>query len=208
MFIILLDDLGFSMVFILFANLVLNPQYGFFSAEIAIGTKNMWLGVLGTMFPLVEFFSAPFWGDVSDRWGRRRGLQITLLGTIAAHLISAAAILTKSVYILLASRAIAGFFCGNIAICVSSIADLSPEEKLRSQRMGYMTIALGAGWVLAMLAGGVLSDPKVLPFFTPSMPFYIAAILATGAYLVVQFGFKETFVPKEVSKFNLMKALR
>lgn len=206
--VILLDDLGFSMVFILFANLVLNPEYGFFGAEIPVSTKNMWLGILGTMFPFVEFFSAPFWGDVSDKWGRRRGLQITLLGTIAAHLISALAILTKDIYVLLFSRAIAGFFCGNIAICVSTLADISPDEKLRSQRMGYMTIGLGAGWMIAMLVGGVLSDPKVLPFFTLSTPFYIAAILATGAYFVVQFLFSETYVPKETSKFNLLKSFR
>ncbi|MBX7067547.1 MAG: hypothetical protein K1X28_09995 [Parachlamydiales bacterium] len=57
-----LDNFGYSIVFILFAPLILNPEYGFFSGAVSVGVKNLWLGVLVGIFPFFLFFGAPFWG--------------------------------------------------------------------------------------------------------------------------------------------------
>lgn len=205
--IVFLDNFGYSIVFILFAPLILNPEYGFFSASVSVGAKNLWLGVLVGIFPFFLFFGAPLWGDVGDRWGRKRALIITILGTVFGHLLTAVAILFQSYVFLLAARAVSGFLSGNISICLATISDVSPDSKTKGRNFGFVTVAFGIGWVLAMLAGGYLSDPTLASFFTPAFPFYLAAGLAFLGFLIVQFLFVETHKPRTDVHFDLIKSI-
>lgn len=201
-----LDNFGYSIVFILFAPLVLNPEYGFFSGAVSDGAKNWWLGVLVGIFPFFLFFGAPFWGDVGDRWGRKRALVITILGTAFGHLLTAVAIFFQSFVFLLFARALAGFLSGNVSICLATISDVSPDSRSKGRNFGLLTVFFGMGWILAMLAGGFLSDPTVSSYFNPSFPFYIAAVLVFLGYLLVQFVFVETHKPRTDVHFDLIKA--
>lgn len=202
-----LDNFGLSLVFIMFAPLILNPSYGFFSNQTPEGTKNIFLGVLIGAFPILTFFSAPFWGDFADRFGRKKAFLLTILGTVAGHLLSALGIFLESYAFLLTARALAGFFSGNISICLAIISDLSSNSKVKGKNLGIWTVVLGFGWILAMLLGGYLSDPTLAPFFTPVLPFLIAAFLTFCGYLVVHFWFTETHHRKESVHFDLIKSL-
>jgi DHA1 family tetracycline resistance protein-like MFS transporter len=202
-----LDNFGYSIVFILFAPLVLNPEYGFFSGAVSVGVKNLWLGVLVGIFPFFLFFGAPFWGDVGDLWGRKRALVITILGTVLGHLLTAVAIFFESFAFLLIARAISGFLSGNVSICLATISDVSTDTKTKGRNFGLLTVFFGMGWILAMLVGGYLSDPTVFRFFNPSVPFYLAAGLVFLGYLVVQFLFVETHKPRKDVHFDLIKSV-
>lgn len=202
-----LDNFGYSIVFILFAPLMLNPEYGFFSGAVSVGAKNLWLGILVGIFPFFLFFGAPFWGDVGDRWGRKKALVITVLGTVFGHLITAVAIFFQSYGFLLIARAISGFLSGNISICLATISDISSDSKIKGRNFGFLTVSLGMGWVLSMLAGGYLSDPTLASFFNPTLPFYLAAGLTFLGFLIVQFFFVETHKPRTDVHFNLMKSI-
>ncbi len=202
-----LDNFGYSIVFILFAPLVLNPEYGFFSGAVSVGAKNWWLGVLVGIFPFFLFFGAPFWGDVGDRWGRKRALVITILGTVFGHLLTAVAIFFQSFVFLLFARALSGFLSGNVSICLATISDVSPDARSKGRNFGLLTVFFGMGWILAMLAGGFLSDPTVSSYFNPSFPFYVAAALVFLGYLLVQFVFVETHKPRTDVHFDLIKAI-
>ena len=201
-----LDNFGYSIVFILFAPLVLNPEYGFFSGAVSEGAKNWWLGVLVGIFPFFLFFGAPFWGDVGDRWGRKRALVITILGTVFGHLLTAVAIFFQSYIFLLIARAVSGFLSGNVSICLATISDVSLDAKSKGRNFGLLTVFFGMGWILAMLAGGFLSDPTVSSYFNPSFPFYIAAALVFLGYILFQFVFVETHKPRTDVHFDLIKA--
>jgi DHA1 family tetracycline resistance protein-like MFS transporter len=203
-----LDNFGYSIVFILFAPLILSPEYGFFSSSVSEGSKNILLGVLTGVFPFFLFFGAPFWGDVGDLWGRKKALVWTILGTIVGHILTAVAILFESYIFLLFARALAGFLSGNVSICLAIISDISPDPKTKGRNFGLLTVFLGIGWILSMLVGGYLSDPNLGSFFNPALPFYIAAGLTFLGYLAVQVLLTETHRAHAHLKFDLIKSIR
>ena len=201
-----IDNFGYSLVFILFAPLILNPEYGFFSNEISEGTKNILLGLLIGVFPLFLFFTAPFWGDIGDRWGRKKSLILTLLGTVLGHLLSAFAIFLQSYLFLLIARAIAGFFSGNISLCLATVSDVSPDGKTKARNFGILSVFLGIGWISAMFVGGYLSDPTLSPLFSPFLPFYLVALITFIGFLIVKWLFVETHERHPVH-FDWMKSV-
>ncbi|MBX7066228.1 MAG: MFS transporter [Parachlamydiales bacterium] len=195
-----IDNFGLSLVLVLFAPLILNPEYGFFSKSLSVGTKNVLLGIAMGSFPFFQFFGAPFWGDVGDRWGRRKALIYTLIGTAIGHLLTALAIFTSSFIFLLISRAIAGFFSGNASICMAIVSDISHDAKLKARNFGILTVFWGIGFILSMAIGGSL-------YFNPYLPFYIAAALTFLGFGIVYFLYSETHKPLHHVSFDWIKSL-
>ncbi len=207
LFVIALDNLGFGLPFILFAPLMLDPRYGMLPADMTYETRTLLLGLLFGTFPLTQLFGAPIFGDFADFFGRKKALYATIWGTTIGYLLSVVAVLIYSFPLLLLSRLLSGFFAGNQSVCTAAIADLSPTEKERSRNFGYMTVALGLGWPLAMFAGGYLSDPTYSSYFNPSIPFVMAAVLSLLNLLLVKWFFIETHKVREKVQFNWLKGI-
>ncbi len=205
--ILALDNFGYAVAFILFAPLLLEPEYHFLKYDPSIATRNILLALLYISFPLMQFFGAPLFGDLADQLGRKKSLFFTLIGTAFGLILSAIAIYAKSYSFLLASRAITGFFAGNFSICMAAIADLSPDEKTRAKNYGFTAFILGFSWPVAILIGGFLSDPKILPFFSPAFPFwFIFAGSGFSIYILLKL-FQETSPKEPKKKFDLIKGM-
>lgn len=203
LFVTAMDNFGFGLVFVMFAPLLLLPQYNFLPSSASVGLRNLYLGILFASFPLTEFFGAPLLGDFADRIGRRKALYISILGTVFGFLLSGVACLFWNLPLLIISRLVSGFFAGNMSICMSAIADLSPDEKSRSRNFGIVTVVWGLSWNLAMLLGGYLSDPTKSSFFNPALPFWITALLTLLSLLVIMKFYEETHARREKQAFNL-----
>ena len=130
-----LDNYGFGIAFILFAPLMLTPSYGMLPLDASIGYRNVMLGVLFAAFPIAQLFGAPIFGDFADRFGRKKALYLTVVGTTLGYFLSGVAIELHAIWFLVFTRAITGFFAGNLSICLASIADLSPGEKERAKKL-------------------------------------------------------------------------
>lgn len=194
------DNFGLSLVLVLFAPLILNPEYGFFSKSLPMGAKNILLGLALGSFPFFQFFGAPFWGDIGDRWGRRKALIYTLIGTIIGHLLTAVAVFSASYLFLLGSRAMAGFFSGNTSLCMAIISDISHDAKQKARNFGILTVFWGLGFIFSMALGGSF-------YFNPYLPFYIAGALTFLGLAIVYFLFSETHRPVAHVHFDPIKSL-
>ncbi len=206
-FVACLDNFGFGIVFVLFAPLVLNPVYGLVSSDASLGMKNLIVGLLFVAFPLTQFFGAPLLGDIADRFGRKMAFYLTIIGVTFGYLLSGVAIAGHSLAWLFISRLISGFCAGNLSICLASIADLSPTEKIRARNFGFVSVVWGISWPIAMLIGGYLSDPTVSPYFNPSLPFYLTAVFSFISLLLIRNMFHETHAAKAGHKLDLIKGI-
>ncbi len=140
--VVFVDLLGFGMV------IPTMPLY----AE-GLGAPKEWIGLLMAVYALMQFVFAPFWGQLSDRFGRRPLLLVSIAMSAVAFTGYAVA---PSFGWLLASRAFAGAATANIPIAQAYVADVTPPEG-RARGMGLIGAAFGLGFVLGPAIGGLLS---------------------------------------------------
>ncbi|BBK33563.1 putative MFS family arabinose efflux permease [Stella humosa] len=129
-------------------------------------------------YSLAQLVTAPLWGRLSDRIGRRPVLLMSLAGSVASYLALAWA---PSLLVLFLARIAAGAMAGNIAAAQAYVADVTTPER-RAQGMGLIGAAFGLGFILGPAIGGVLAghDPHDVDF---TMPALTAAGLSAAAFV-------------------------
>lgn len=144
--------------------------------------------LLGAVYSAMQFLFVPLWGNLSDRTGRRP----ILLGSIAASAVGMAALGTvDSLAGLFVARTFVGIATANIAVASAYIADVTkPEERARG--MGMIGAAIGFGFVLGPVIGGVLQAHSPIER-VGAMPAYTAAALS-----LVNFGLAARFLPESL----------
>lgn len=140
------------------------------------------LGWLVGVFSLIQLFSAPLFGKLSDRIGRRPVLIVSVLGTAAGFIILGAA---HSVWMLFLGRIVDGVSGGNLATSQACIADVTTPKE-RSKAMGMIGAAFGLGFILGPAIGGWLSE------YGPHVPFYFAGVLSIVNAVLIMTKLPET----------------
>jgi MFS family permease len=131
--------------------------------------------ILGS-YSLCQLLAAPWWGRLSDRFGRRPVLMISLTGACASYILLGFA---RNVWWLLAARMLAGFMAGNIAAAFAYASDISRPDK-RAATMGLVGAAIGIGFTLGQPVGGLLAgaDPQHANYALPAAVSGCTSLLA------------------------------
>ena len=138
--IVFVDLVGFGMVI---------PLHPYLARE--FGASPLQVGLLMAIYSLFQFLFSPFWGRVSDRFGRRPVLLVSLLGSTLSHLAFG---LGTELWILFLARCLAGVFGANISTAMAYMADIS-DSKQRSKSMALIGAAFGLGFTLGPFVGGL-----------------------------------------------------
>lgn len=125
------------------------------------------LGVMLALYSACQFLFSPVLGVLSDRFGRRPVLLVSLAGAAIDYLIMAFA---PHLWMLVIGRAIAGITSANMAVATAYITDISTEEE-RARRFGLFHAMFGIGFIIGPVLGGILGD------FWVRAPFIAAAML-------------------------------
>jgi len=139
------------------------------------GASAVVVGLLAATFSFCQFVSAPLWGHISDRIGRKRVLIVSQIGaTIGWAMLGlapniAAALTIAPIAVVFVARVLEGISGGNISITQAYVADLvAPKERARA--FGLISAMFAAGMVFGPFGGGVLYAR-----FGFAMPFLVAA---------------------------------
>ncbi len=153
-------------------------------------------GWLLFLFAFMQFFCSPIIGNLSDRFGRRPVLLLSLFAFGIDYLIMGFA--TTLVW-LFAGRALSGIAGSTYTATNAFIADVSPADK-RAQNFGLMGAAWGFGFVVGPAIGGILGE------YGPRIPFYAAAGVAFATTIYGFFVLPESLAPENRRKFEIRRA--
>lgn len=186
---IFLDMLGIGILIPVIPLLLADPASAYYllPAGWSIDGGYILLGFLTASYPLAQFLAAPILGQLSDRYGRKKVLILSLMGTCLSYLLFAIGIITRNIPLLFISRAFDGMTGGNIAVAQAAIADIT-EPQNRAKTYGLMGPVFGLGFIIGPFLGGVLSNPELISWFSAATPFWFAAILTSlNVFSVISF---------------------
>lgn len=206
-FVIAIDSMGLGILFPILSDLLINHHSNFLPHHSSDFMRELWYGITIGIYMIAWFFGSAMLGDLSDSIGRKKSLLICLLGAAAGYFISAVAIFFHSLLFLIVGRVIAGFTAGSQPIAQAAIVDVSTDET-RARNIGYVLLAVALGFVLGPFAGGVLSDSKIISWFSYATPLYFAALLSLINCVLLFFSFKETVIKAHNIKIRFHYALQ
>ncbi|MDX1939787.1 MAG: TCR/Tet family MFS transporter [Saprospiraceae bacterium] len=187
---LLIDVTGFGIIIPVIPALIQELIGGNLSQAATYG------GWLMFAYAIVQFFFSPIIGNLSDRFGRRPVLLLSLLAFSIDYVITA---LAPTIGWLFLGRILAGVTGASMTTAMAYIADVSPPEK-RAQNFGLVGAAFGLGFIIGPVIGGLLGQ------YGSRAPFIAAAILAFLNFLYGYFILPESLKPENRRTFEWKRA--
>jgi DHA1 family tetracycline resistance protein-like MFS transporter len=179
---LLIDVMGWGLIIPVMADLIAQLKH------IPVNQASTYGALLLSVFAVTQFIFAPIVGNLSDRYGRRPVLLLSLLGFGIDYIILA---LAPSYGWLFIGRVIAGMTGASFTTATAYIADVSVDETSRAKNFGMIGAAFGLGFVLGPALGALLANWGI------RAPFYAAAVLCL---LNCLYGF--FLLPESLNKEN------
>lgn len=173
---VFIDLVGFGMVI---------PILPFYAETAPYNATPFEIGLLVSIYSWMQFFFSPILGRLSDRYGRRPVLLISLVGSAIGYYVIGIAGTLALVFV---GRVIGGITGGNISTAQAYIADVTTREN-RAKGMGLFGAMFGLGFVLGPALSGILSKYGV------HVPFYFAAGLSLANSVALYFFLPESIKP-------------
>ena len=151
------------------------------------------IGWLASSFALCAFLSAPALGALSDRFGRRPVLIVSLLGTVAGYAIYG---LAGALWMLFLGRIVDGLTAGNIGTLFAYLGDTTPPED-RGRTFGLVGASFGAGFIVGPAVGALASRLSL------EAPFFVAAGVTLANAIFGYF-----FLPESLPKARRADGIR
>jgi len=176
-----LDAMGIGLILPVMPDLIAEVR------GVSVTDAALWGGILSAAYAVMQFGFAPTLGSLSDRFGRRPILLVSMAVLALDYVVMAIA---GSIWLLLAGRVVAGMAAATHATALAFMADITEPGK-RAQNFGLISAGFGMGFILGPLLGGLLGD------LDPRAPFVAAAILAA-----LNFAFGYFVLPESLPKEN------
>ncbi|CAN5734514.1 tetracycline resistance MFS efflux pump [soil metagenome] len=178
----------FLVIFLtIFVNLVgfgiIIPLLPFYAET--FGASPIVIGLLFASFSVSQLVASPLLGELSDRWGRRPVLIMSLIGTVVSFVLLA---LAQSLTMLFVARIIDGLSGGNITTARAYIADITTEDD-RARAFGLLGAAFGMGFIVGPALGGALSHIS-----------YTAPIWAAAGITMIAIALAWVWLPETVHR--------
>lgn len=187
---VMIDAMGIGLVMPIMPQLIVEVQGG------TLASAAIWGGVLSTAFAAMQFVFGPVLGNLSDAYGRRAILLVSLFVMALDYVVMA---LAGSIWLLLIGRIVGGITAATHSTAAAFMADVSkPEDK--AANFGLLGAAFGIGFVLGPVIGGLLSE------YGTRAPFWAAAALSAVTFAAGLLVMPETVTDKTRRAFSLRRA--
>ncbi len=205
--VIFVDAMGWGIVYPSFQPVILNNLIGLFPSHTSLTQLNIWYESMVGIYMLFMFIMSPVLGSLSDRYGRRIILTISMLGNAAGFLLSGIGLHCNSLLLIILGRIIAGATAGSLPIAQAAMMDISSEAE-KPKRMSLVAFANLSGFAIGPVLGGLFLNRNIWgPDLSYSTPFWLTMVLGLiGAVLVLTL-FKETYSGNKTQNINILMGM-
>jgi DHA1 family tetracycline resistance protein-like MFS transporter len=189
--IIFIDSFSYFVVIPVLLQLFYDNQYGLLPLDATEVMRNIATGAALSLSMLSALLAAPFIGSASDKYGRKNILLVCLGLIFLGFLLPIMGIIQKNIYLIFIGRCLAGVGSMSQPVAQAAVADLC-EDKEKSLYLSLIAVAMTLALIVSPLAGGFLSDSKLVSWFNVTTPFWFAIALSIISALLLVFFFKET----------------
>ena len=176
---VLIDAMGIGIIIPVMPDLIRELT------DLPLGAAALWGGYLSFVYALMQFAFGPTLGNLSDRFGRRPVLLVSLFTLSVDYLIMGFA---PTLWLLFAGRALAGIAGATYSTANAFMADISPPDR-RAQNFGLIGAGFGVGFIAGPLVGGLAAE------LGTRAPFFFAAALA-----MVNFAYGAVVLPETLAR--------
>ena len=193
--VIFIGFVGYSLTITILTPIVLEGGSTLLSSLPFRANPTIILGIVLAIYPIGQFVGAPVMGALSDRFGRKPVILVSLTITTICFGGLGYAIQSNNLSLFMMVSLVMGLAEANIATAQSAVADVTTAEN-RTRMFAYINLSASGAFVIGPLLGGVLADPKLVPWFNNSTPYWGVFGLLILAVFFMLIAFKETR-PKE-----------
>ena len=187
---VLIDAMGIGIILPVMPDLIRELT------DLTLSDAALWGGYLSFVYALMQFAAGPTLGNLSDRFGRRPVLLISLFALAVDYVIMGFA---PTLWLLFAGRALAGIAGATYSTANAFIADVSPPER-RAQNFGLIGAGFGVGFIAGPLIGGLAAE------LGTRAPFFAAAAIAFANFAYGALVLPETLAPESRRRFDWRRA--
>ena len=186
--IVLMNGIGMTVVFPLLPFLL---ESYLPASQIVVG-----MSALASVFAACTFFAAPIFGALSDHYGRKKILIISLFGSVVGYILFG---IGGAMWVLFLGRIIDGLTAGNISALFAYVAD-STEPQERTKWFSYIGSAMGIGCMIGPAIGGPLGAISI------TLPFFVTAGIMSISIVCTCFFLPESLPPEKRTTHFSMKS--
>lgn len=182
--VVFLGYVGFALPLPVLPELFLDSDRSMLGPLVSLQKKTFLLGLMLAAYPAGQLVGSPLLGWLSDRFGRKKVILVSLFCTAMGYGWTALATDYKSVVGMFFALLLCGFSEGNTALAQAVIGDLTTKEE-KAIHFGWVNLFTCMAFIVGPLMGGWLADPHNSSFFTFATPFWAGACLSLAGMGVI-----------------------
>lgn len=200
--VIALGFLGFALTITLYIPMLMDRSFDLLPAASSTSLRASLSGFLLAMYPLGQFFGSPIIGNLSDHYGRKKVLLLSLLACAIGFAGIALSIEFRSLVFIFIFSFLTGVCESNMAISQSVIADKFQDPILKNKFIGYAYSACSLGYMVGPLLGGILGTKLGY-----SSPFWFTTAGVLLLIIWVFYNFKDEYIPNKLLAIKWLETI-
>ncbi len=188
---IFIDSFSYFVVIPILLELFFKAHYGLLPRSTSLATRDFLTGFTICLSTVAALIAAPFVGNLSDKYGRKKTLLYCLIAITLGFLLPIIGIVKKNLFLVLFGRVLSGVGSSSQPVAQAAVADLCKDDE-KALFLSFIALMMTLPIVLGPLAGGYLSDSHLVSWFNATTPYYLAVIISVISFFIILFCFKET----------------
>jgi MFS family permease len=205
--VIFIGYLGISMIVILFTTLLLNPSESIVPTSWTFKERSMMAGLLIAMYPLGQFLGQPFIGRLSDFFGRKKVLCLSLTSSTLLYFFIGFSVHEAMIALIPIALFFLGLSEGNVVIAQSIISEMNQEKKDRIKQFGMISIIISLSLVVGPILVAHFTSLPIEFYSKFSVPFFAVGFCISLLLVYITLFFHYPHVTKKEESYSFKIAL-